>query len=143
MLDLIVGIPLTIAAWKRGWKGWALLPMGLGLLVAFIAGAFIGSIATTEDEFWEMLLFAVVLIYLAEYGVLITMVVKKREPKVIPTSQPLVGPVVNPVAGDYRSTRYCIGCGQQLGESANFCRNCGQTVGRPLNGDAPLAGQYR
>ncbi|MBN2098173.1 MAG: zinc ribbon domain-containing protein [Dehalococcoidia bacterium] len=143
MLDLLVGIPLTIAAWKRGWKGWALLPMGLGLVSAFIAGFIIGGIATTEDEFWGMFLFAAVLIYVAEYGALITMVVKKRDPKVNISNQLPVGPAAIPGSENCRSARYCTSCGQEIGESAQFCRNCGQVAGRTMNGGTPLAGQYR
>lgn len=32
---LILEIGLTIAAWKRGWKGWALLPWVIALVAAF------------------------------------------------------------------------------------------------------------
>ena len=135
MLELLIGIPLTIAAWKRGWKGWALLPIPLGLVAGFIAGMIIGSVATTEDEFWGMAFSAIILIYIAEFGVLITMVVKKREPKVT------INPVVSPVVSGYQPARFCIGCGQELHDNASFCRNCGQMIGRTLNSDVPLAGQ--
>ena len=33
---LILEIALAIAAWKRGWKGWALLPFGIGLAVVIL-----------------------------------------------------------------------------------------------------------
>ena len=40
---LIAEIVLTVAAWRKGWKGWALLPMalvvGLGFVIGFVAGA--------------------------------------------------------------------------------------------------------
>jgi hypothetical protein len=37
---LILEIGLTIAAWKRGWKGWAVLP----LVIAFFIGFFWGLV---------------------------------------------------------------------------------------------------
>lgn len=40
---LILEIVLAIAAWRRGWKGWALLPLvsafGFGFLMGLIIGA--------------------------------------------------------------------------------------------------------
>lgn len=38
----VVEIILTIVAWKRGWKGWALLPLGLVMILAFVIGASVG-----------------------------------------------------------------------------------------------------
>ena len=37
---LIIEIIMTVAAYRRGFKGWALLPLGLGLLI----GVFIGVV---------------------------------------------------------------------------------------------------
>ncbi len=36
---LVIEIMMTVSAWKRGWKGWALLPMIIGLFLAFFMGA--------------------------------------------------------------------------------------------------------
>lgn len=36
---LILEVILTISAWRRGWKGWALLPVAGGLFIAFLVGA--------------------------------------------------------------------------------------------------------
>jgi hypothetical protein len=40
---LIAEIVLTIFAWKRGWRWYALIPLGLCLLIGFILGASISS----------------------------------------------------------------------------------------------------
>lgn len=46
---LVLEIILTIAAWKRGWKGWALLPWVIALVAAFtvslVRGAATGFVA--------------------------------------------------------------------------------------------------
>lgn len=39
MLLLIVEIWLTVAAWRKGWRAWSLLPLGFTLLVAAVIGA--------------------------------------------------------------------------------------------------------
>ena len=36
---LIIEIILTVAAWRNGWKAWALVPMGIPLVIGFIVGA--------------------------------------------------------------------------------------------------------
>jgi uncharacterized membrane protein YfcA len=40
---LIAEIVLTIFAWKRGWRWYALIPMGLCLIIGFIIGLSIGA----------------------------------------------------------------------------------------------------
>ena len=42
---LIAQVLLTVQAWRKGWKGWALLPMG----VAFVVGMLLGLV-TDEVE---------------------------------------------------------------------------------------------
>jgi hypothetical protein len=138
MLELLIGIPLTIAAWKRGWKGWALLPLTLALVSQAIFGFFIGFTASPGTAIGDLegLVVAVSLVIdLIAAAVLIGMIVKERKPKVT------INPVVSPMASSYQPARFCTGCGQELHDNAAFCRNCGQTVGRTLNGDVPLAGQ--
>ena len=39
---MIAEIMLTVAAWKKGWKGYALLPGAIGFAVAFLIGATMG-----------------------------------------------------------------------------------------------------
>ena len=36
---MFLEICLTVIAWKRGWKGWALLPLAITLATGFVAGA--------------------------------------------------------------------------------------------------------
>ena len=75
MLLLILEIGLAIAAWRRGWKGWALLPLVLGYGAAFSLGFFSVETGMTDDT-----LFAICLgIDLVMIGTLIGMVVKRRE----------------------------------------------------------------
>ena len=42
-MPLILEIVLTIAAWRRGWRGWALLPLCICLLVGLVMGSAIAS----------------------------------------------------------------------------------------------------
>lgn len=41
---LILEVILTISAWKRGWHGWALLPLGIGIVIAILAGSMFESV---------------------------------------------------------------------------------------------------
>jgi len=138
MLELLIGIPLTIAAWNRGWKGWAILPLPLALVAQFICGFFIGATAspgTTTDDLAGTAIAVSLVIDLMAAAVLVGMIVKERKPKVT------INPVVSPMASSYQPARFCTGCGQELHDNASFCRACGQMVGPTLDGDVPLAGQ--
>ena len=50
MLLLIVEILLTVAAWRKGWKGWALLPWAVCFYTLFIGGVFIGAAGGHVDQ---------------------------------------------------------------------------------------------
>ena len=87
-LIVIVGIPLIITAWKRGWKGWALLPIPLGLLtsflIRFIWGAIVGPEAATEayiNAHNTELMMIDLLSLLTSFAVLIGMIIKPRRLK--------------------------------------------------------------
>ena len=69
---IIVEIALTIWAWWRGWKAWALLPLGIALLIGFLIGFIMG--AAVLEEGWLLLL----VIDVAAIGALIFMIVKPR-----------------------------------------------------------------
>lgn len=43
MITLLIEIGLTYKAWKKGWKGWALMPMVIGMACAFLIGMAIGA----------------------------------------------------------------------------------------------------
>ena len=63
---LILEIIFTIIAWRKGWKGWALLPLGIcmfvGILIGLSVGASEGSIEDVAP--WCILLDLVALISL-------------------------------------------------------------------------------
>lgn len=70
---LFLEIYLTIAAWRKGWKGWAILPIAIGMAVAFVIGMEVGASGGSNDS-----AFAVGLI--VDFGIilaLIMMVLKK------------------------------------------------------------------
>jgi hypothetical protein len=71
---LVLQIVLTIAAWLRGWKGWALLPLGIAVGVGFLIGLYMGESGVSDDIFYMVSL----MIDLACIGVLIGMVIKPR-----------------------------------------------------------------
>jgi hypothetical protein len=50
MLLLFLEIGLTIAAWNRGWKGWALLPMGCAIGAGYFLGMIIGADGGAIDD---------------------------------------------------------------------------------------------
>jgi hypothetical protein len=43
MVTLIIEIMLTIKAWRKGWRGYALLPLGILLPAGFLLGIVIGA----------------------------------------------------------------------------------------------------
>jgi hypothetical protein len=46
---LIVEIVLTVFAWRKGWKAWALLPLGIVMCIGFFVGIMIGAGSITND----------------------------------------------------------------------------------------------
>lgn len=90
MLDII----LTIFAWRRGWRFWSLLPLGVLLLVTIILA---GSGALDTDGG----IFAWVLVALSYYGTLIYMVTKPRKRnksiEIVPSFTPEVRSPNNPI----------------------------------------------
>jgi len=51
---LAIEIMLIITAWKRGWKGLALVPVGAGLVVAFLLGGAVGASGGSEDAVFAL-----------------------------------------------------------------------------------------
>jgi len=49
MLLIVEGI-LTIVAWRKGWRGWALLPLGIVLGLAFVIGVAVAAAGGTERD---------------------------------------------------------------------------------------------
>lgn len=72
---LLLEIGLTIAAWRRGWKAKALLPLVIGAGSAFLIGFIMGMSGISEDG----AIVAGLLFDLACIATLITMVIKPRK----------------------------------------------------------------
>ncbi|MEK7408192.1 MAG: hypothetical protein AAB225_24240 [Acidobacteriota bacterium] len=72
MLMLIIEIWLTVAAWRKGWRGYALRPVAF----AFVAGLFIGMGAGTSGRTLADILPLAVLLDLACIGVLIRLAIR-------------------------------------------------------------------
>lgn len=47
---LIAEIILTITAWRKGWRGWALLPMAVVLGLAFVIGLAVGAAGGSDQD---------------------------------------------------------------------------------------------
>lgn len=47
---LIAELILTITAWRRGWRWWALMPLGLGMIIAFFMGMTVGVCSGIIDD---------------------------------------------------------------------------------------------
>ena len=71
---LILEIALGIAAWKRGWKGWAVLPAILPFGIGFFFGLVMGP-----EVFESSVVGVGFIIELVCIAVLIFMVVKGRQ----------------------------------------------------------------
>lgn len=62
---LILEIILMIAAWRRGWRWRALVPMGVGMGLGFVIGGVIGaSGGDVEDSKGLFILMDIVLIFI-------------------------------------------------------------------------------
>lgn len=70
---LLIEIALTVWAWRRGWKGWALLPVGIALGMGLMIGFACGAAGSNPGDLSFLILadFAVI-------GVLILMVARGR-----------------------------------------------------------------
>ena len=124
LIDLFIGIPLTCAAWSRGWKGWALLPLPASYAVSFIAGlalaAFAGPYAS-EGSSEAASSVAIWVIMLVTYGVLIAMVIKGRKRST--GTEMVEAPQMESVK------MFCPKCGKEQEDNPSFCRGCGANLG--------------
>jgi hypothetical protein len=71
---LIAEIILMVAAWRRGWKGWALLPIGIAMFVAFLLASGVAASGGSMQDVWGVALLG----DLACIGALIAMVARPR-----------------------------------------------------------------
>ncbi len=121
MIDLIIGVPLTIAAWRRGWKWWALLPMPVSYALCFITGYVWASFAepgTTEADLESFSNVVGWVITAITYLILIAMIIKGKKHHI--ESEPDEVHYIEPVK------RFCSHCGKEQIGNPNFCRSCGQ-----------------
>jgi uncharacterized membrane protein YfcA len=70
-MGLIAEIVLTIFAWRNGWKGYALMPVGIAMTIGFMVGITTGGHGDTS---W------IALFDLGAIIALIVMCVKKPKP---------------------------------------------------------------
>ena len=71
---LILEIILTIVAWNRGWKWFALIPVGITFCIGFMAGLIVGSTGgSVADISWVTVLDIMAVI------ALIVMIARKKE----------------------------------------------------------------
>ena len=77
---LIAQLLLTVQAWRNGWKGWALLPMG----IALVFGLLLGSV--TDDV--ERLVVPGLIGDLLSLGSLIGLSVREPRPAPVPVAAP-------------------------------------------------------
>jgi hypothetical protein len=74
---IIIEIILTIAAWVRGWRGWALIPGVSVFLIGFMVGAMARAMGHSEIQTGQLT--AILLpIELVSVGVLIWMAAKGK-----------------------------------------------------------------
>ncbi|OGO04165.1 MAG: hypothetical protein A2Y60_02985 [Chloroflexi bacterium RBG_13_54_9] len=72
---LALEIGLTIGAWRRGWRGWALLPLGIGVSVGFLVGTIMAASGAPQGG----ILATGLILDLACIGALVGMVLKPRK----------------------------------------------------------------
>lgn len=82
---LFLEIILTVSAWKKGWRGWSLLPLVIGFFLAIGAGAVLGGAGLN----WDEAIFLLLPLDIAVIICLAIMVAKRRnrEQKAIPINE--------------------------------------------------------
>jgi len=56
MWMLVIAVILTVVAWLRGWKWWALLPLGLGVGGGYLVGFVLYSVGPATVPTWSFML---------------------------------------------------------------------------------------
>jgi len=72
---LVLEICLIIAAWQRGWKGWALLPAGIAFGGSYLVGSIMLASGASEESLFTMGLVCDLICI----GALITMIARPRK----------------------------------------------------------------
>ena len=123
MLEFAIGIPLTTAAWARGWKGWALLPLAAYLPICYVVG-FLSAYLFGPEAMQSLAGIVAIMIFVAVCMTLIVMIVRPRKPK---TNRQVI--VTTDVNVNDAAKRYCPRCGREQNDNALFCRSCGRRLG--------------
>jgi hypothetical protein len=93
MLLLIIEILLTIAVWRKGWKGWALLPVGISLALGFVLGLCIGASGGRPEEWIGLGLIIDVIAIVA------LIIMQTQDPKKVKEDRPAELPAESVSAG--------------------------------------------
>jgi hypothetical protein len=75
---IVIELFLTVLAWRKGWKGYALLPLGIAVVAGAVIGAGMGGTMPVEDAL-QAAKVAGVVIDLAATGILIAMTARPRK----------------------------------------------------------------
>jgi len=59
-MGIIIQIVLCIIAWNRGWKGRALIPLGIGIAFALIVGIATGASGGNANDLGWLVIFDVI-----------------------------------------------------------------------------------
>ena len=78
---LIAEILLTIFAWRRGWKGYALLPLAIALLIGVIIGLSMGSTGSSIESIKAVALVFDILAIITLIIMNVKAPISKQEPK--------------------------------------------------------------
>ena len=78
---LILEIWLTVKAWRKGWRAWALLPLGIVMAVAFLIGVAVGASGGSVGNAYPVAL----LVELAGIGALIRLATRAPRQTQLPS----------------------------------------------------------
>jgi hypothetical protein len=86
----IIEIALAIWAWNRGWRGWSLLPIGIGWAIVLIVGFVLYDAGVLKIVVPNIR--GLIIIELAVLGMLIFMIARPREKPSAPTGNLVSSP---------------------------------------------------
>ncbi len=84
---MIIEIVLTVIAWRRGWKWWALIPLGAAVSIAFSVGFVIGMLGGSAGPVMPFFM-------LLDIGCLLALIIlivlpPERKEKAAPEASPM------------------------------------------------------
>jgi len=94
-MGIVIQIGLTLWAWNRGWKAWALLPVGIPFVAGLVWGVYTGINGATVANMESVL----ILMDLSSMVILVGMIGKGRNP-VMASSTAVENGAVSPMAHD-------------------------------------------